>query len=462
MRRAALTVLALVLAAPLAAAWPAEMVATPRAASLRDGLLVAGSVHATATGGHFGAPAADRLLFDADADVRYCPDRAGDPQAGDPCTGGEQLTGARLYIHQGGVVVRALGAPLELEAPATAAALGGHEVRLNLWDVEPGVYAGGPSVVTANGTVFLVRALRSDASLEVRGNEGFRVYNGTTYTLVIGNVTQARLEARGAFITGGDVALGLDRAPLRDIERTTPVEDLFLLLRALQPPEEADRRADVSGAFGLFQLVPGLLNGGASARQNFTLNGEPRDAFTFVRLEDARFGHDGVNWTGTGNATYMLDGDVVAPDPSIDPRFPVLIPLVIVSAAVAGRALTHRTPPVRFRRRVAGAIRVVGLLLLLLVAAWRLTPVLGFSPLEMGELALRSRVQLALLTAGMVASAYLAIGFPSESIVRSAYAWRERPRAIIVPSLVGVLATLLFLLLATAILLSFVARFVRL
>jgi hypothetical protein len=75
---------------------------------------------------------------------------------------------------------------------------------------------------------------------------------------------------------------------------------------------------------------------------------------------------------------------------------------------------------------------------------------------------MRSRVQLALLVIGMVATAWLAIGLPVESLARSMFAWRGREKAIVIPVLVGLATATLFLLLATPVLLSFVARFVRL
>lgn len=463
----AMLALVVLLLAPLASAWEVSLVAQPAGASLRESLLVAGALSANGTGGTFGAPQAERLLFDVPVSVQHCPDQAGDPQTASNCPGGEALTGVRFYVHAGGVVVQAPpDAPATLDAPATAAAFGGPEVVVNRWSVGPGVYAGGESVVVANGTGFVVRPVGSGASIELRGNEGFRIYNGTAYTLAVaapdGAAFEARLEARGAFLAG-EVEARVTRAPLREAESSLVVDDLYALLRGVQPPERADRRADASETFGLFQLVPGLVNGAAAARANLTLNGETREDFTFVRLTSANFSYTGTHWYGAGDARYMLDGDVLASRPDIDPRFPVVVPLVLVAAAFAGRALTHRARPLRKQRRIAGALRAAGLALLVLVAAWRLTPLLGFSPLlDFADLALRSRVQLALLVLGMVASAYLAIGFPAESVVRSAFAWRERPRAIIVASLAGIVATLVFLVAATAILLSFVARFVRL
>lgn len=71
-------------------------------------------------------------------------------------------------------------------------------------------------------------------------------------------------------------------------------------------------------------------------------------------------------------------------------------------------------------------------------------------------------MQLALLVTGMVALAWVSIGLPAESLARSAFAWRGRTRALLLPVVAGLAATLAFVLLATPILLSVVARFVRL
>ena len=467
MARVGLWALALLLAMPTAGAWEASFVSRPSAVSLAESLLLAGSVNATAPeGGYFGAPfGATGLLFDGLVDVVYCPDQAGEPRADTQCPQNEPMTGvAAFYIHGGGIVAFAPNAPIELTARATAAALGGPNVTLNERDLGPGLYVGGDAVVKASGNSLILRPLLGNASIELRGDQGFRTYNGTEYTLLVtGDFNETTLESRGAFVAGPSLDVRVSRAGLALAERELVVDDLFATLRALQPPERADRRAAVAGSFGLFQLVPALLDGAAAARTNLTLNGEERGVFTFVRLEDGRFSHADGNWTGTGNANYMIDDEVVAPRPGASVRFPIVIPAVMIAAAIGARALTYRDPLKPRGRYVAHGIRLGGVGLLALLAASTLTPVLGFSPLlDAPSLALRSRVQLALLVFGMVASAYLAVGLPSESLARSLLAWRDRPRAIVVPAVVGLLATMLFVLFATHILLSFVARFVRL
>ncbi|HVM44722.1 MAG TPA: hypothetical protein VM582_02210, partial [Candidatus Thermoplasmatota archaeon] len=339
MRTYALLAVALLLAPPGAAAWEARFVAAPSEVSLAASLLLAGAVHASApSGGFFGAPHAQRLLFDAPVAVRFCPDQAGEPQSSPQCPGGSGTTGARLYVRSGGLVAFAPDGELNLSTRASAAALGGPNVTLNKRAVGAGVYVGGNAVVTSTGGALVVRPLLPNASIEVRGDDGFFTYNGTAYTLVVsGGFNESRLEARGAFLAAPDIDVRVERAGLREAEAHLRVEELFTTLRALQPAERADRRAAVAGAFGLFQLVPALLDGAAATRANLTLNDEARSEFTFVRLSDARFGHDGANWTGSGNATYMTDAAVLAPHPDAHVRFPVLVPLVIIGGAIVAR-----------------------------------------------------------------------------------------------------------------------------
>lgn len=456
--------LALLLLLPTALAWEARFVSAPAEASLTESLLLAGAVNATAPeGGYFGAPFADRLLFDQPVSIQYCPDRAGEPQMDAQCPQAEALTGARVYVLAGGLVAQSPTGAIELTTRATAAALGGPNVTLNEFAVGAALYVGGQTVVKATGGALVVRPLLSEASIELRGDQGFRTYNGTAYTLLVSGFDESTLEARGAFVAAPALDVHLARAGTRSAETDLRVDDLYDTLRALQPPERADRRTTVTGAFGFFQIVPALLDGAAAARTNLTLNDAPRDDFTFVRLEDGRFSHEDGNWTGSGNATYMLDGEVLVPRPGAGVRFPILIPIALIGLAVLARAFTPRSAPRRSRRYLAASIRVGGLLALCFLVGSTLAPLLGFSPLvDAASLTLRSRVQLALLVVGMVASAYAAIGFPAESLARSVFAWREQPRATLVPAAVGLAATLIFILLATPILLSFVARFVRL
>lgn len=459
----ALLLVALLAATPVAAAWPASFIAFPNAVSLTTSLLLAGSIHATSEDAIFGSPYADKLLFDAPVDITYCPDRNGAPQTSTACPAGETTTGAILYVRAGGLVANAPDGPATLTARASAAALGGPNVTLNLLPLGPALYTGGETAIDATTSALLIRPLGSGASLEIRGNEGFRTYNGTTYTLLVSNLTTARLEARGAFLASDTLDVTLARAGLREAENALRVEDLFETLRALQPPETADRRAAISGAFGPFQLVPALLDGAAAGRANLTLNDAPQDDFAFVRLEDGRFAHNGTHWTGSGNASYMVEGDAVTPGPGAKVDFPLLIPITLIFAAIAGRIMTPRESATKARRALTWTLRTLGLILLALTTAAALTPLLGFSPiLDARELTDRSRIQLALLVATIITAAYATIGFPAESITRSLLAWRARPQALIVPTLVGIVAAIGFVLLATPVLLSLGARVVRL
>lgn len=451
---------------PTAAAWEATFVSSPSEVSLAESLLLAGAIDATAPdGAFFGAPYGVDVTFDGPVDVRVCPDQAGEPQTSPQCAQNEDTTGVlSFYVLAGGVVAQAPNGVVELSTRATAAALGGPNVTLNEQRIGMGIVVGGPSVITAQDDALILRPLLANASIEVRGNEGFRIYNGTAYTMFVsGSFNTTTLEARGAFLASSELEVRVARAGLVPAETELSVEQLFATLREIQAPERADRRAAVAGAFGPFQLVPALLDGAAAARVNLTLNGGPRGAFTFVRLEDGRFAHDGVNWTGSGNASYMVDDDAVAQSPGKAAKLPIALPIALVVLALAARYLTIREPIARRRRYVALAIRLGGLVLLSFLVASTLAPLLGFSPLlDARSLSLRSRVQLALLNFGMVAIAYVGVGLPIESLVRSLLAWRKRATAIVVPVLVGLAATLVLILVATPALLSFVARSVRL
>lgn len=454
-----------ILCVPFAAAWEASFVSTPSEVGLRESLLVAGALDARAIGGAgtFGAPRVDLVAFDVPADINVCLDQAGEAQT-DPGCAGEVTRAARLYVLAGGIVARPLGeGELVLRSDATAAALGGPNVTINQVPVGPGAYSGGRTTLVANASGFLVRPIQPLASIEVRGAEGFRTYNGSAFTMFVTNVSQARVEGTGAFLGGPGLDVNVTRAGLRRAEAGIRVGDLYALLREIQPPERADRRADLADAFGSFQLVPALLDGAVAGRTNLSMNGAPRAEFTLVRVADFRAGHDGVNWTGSGNASYLIEGEVLAPRPGASIGFPLVIPLLLAAAAIAARVMTPRAAARRARRAAALLVRAGGLALLGSITAAALAPLLGFSPLlDARVLEARSRVQLALLVAGMVATAWFAVGLPGESLARSAFAWRERPRALLIPVLVGLLATLAFVLLAAPVLLSFVARFVRL
>lgn len=472
--RAAL-LLGLLLTPTAAAAWSFRLEGGADDVSLTDSPLVAGRLVANATGAIFGAPTIERATFGREATIGYCPDAASGeeppsapaPGADDPrvaCNGGEQLTNAGIYVFAGGLVVQAApDVEARLVAEAAVGALAGPNLTLNRVALGPAVLVGGPAEIDSDGDAYVIRPLGGNASVEIRGDQGFRRYNGTGYTLRVVGASGAHIESRGTFLGGDGLALAIDRAPLARAERGIDVEDLFVLLRAVQPAERADRRADLAEAFGPFQLVPALLNGAIAGRGNLTLDGVPQDDLLFLRVTDLRMERNETAWTGGGNATYLVQADVLAPRPGTGTRFPLLAPVVLLALALAGRALTAREPAPRRRRLAANALRLAGFAFLVLVAAAFLKTLLGFSPLfDAPSLALRSRVQLALLTTGMAATSYLGIGLPVDSLARTAMSHRKRPDAVLLPALLGLLAALLFLLLASATLLAFIARYVRL
>lgn len=461
--RSAVVVLALLLAIPAAAAWPASLVATGERVSLRDSLLLAGALDASAPAGVFGAPRVEGLFFGDAVVVAMCADTP-DGRPTSSCATNETTTAARFYVHSGGVVVQPPpDAQVTLRATATAAALGGPNLTLNAVPLPPALFSGGATAVESTGDAFTLRPLGSDASIEVRGDQGFRTYNGTGYTLFVSQAEGALLEARGAFLGAREMDVALSRAGVAAADEGIHVDELYELLRAVQPPESADRRADLAEAFGPFQLVAPLLDGAAAARANLTLDGEPQDGFVFLRVEDLRLSRADDAWQGSGNASYIVADDVLTPRPGATTSVPLVVSILLVAGAVVGRVLTDRKAAQRPRRRLAWLLRLGGLALMAGIASAFLAPLLGFSPLlDVASLGARSRVQLALLALGMALAAYAAVGLPAESLARSAYAWRDRPRAVVVAALVGLAATLLFLAFASATLLSVVARVVRL
>lgn len=463
--RAPVALLLLLLAAPTAAAWAAQVGApVDGELSLRSSLLVSGALHANATGAVFGAPLVERGGFGDSLTVQYCPDGATGTSLTAGCPGGETTTEARLRILGGGmVVVPGPDAPVTLEAAAGPGVLGGANLSINA--VRPGgaLFAAGPVEIHAEGATFLVRPLGKDASLEVRGSEGFRTYNGTSFTLRLTGAEGAFLETRGGFLglAGGEVRV--ERAPLPVAEREIRLEELFELMRAVVPPEKADRRADLAQAFGPFQVVPALLNGVVAAQRNLTLEGAPAEGFALVRIEDASLRLDGGNWTGEGNATYTVQGAGIALEPDATMGIPLVLGAALAAVAGFGRYLTARETPRRGRRVLA---RVVGLALaalLVLLAASLLAPTLGVNVvLQARDLSARSLVQLLLLAGGMAALAYGLVGLSCASIARSLSAWKGLPASVVFPRILGALAAALLLVLADERLVAVATRLVRL
>lgn len=464
--RATALLLLLVIAAPVAGAWPASLEApVDGELSLRTSLLAAGALHANATGAPFGAPLVDRAGFGDELTVQYCPDNAAGTSLTAGCPGGEVTTAARLRVLGGGFVVIPEGdAPVRLDAPAGAAALGGANLTHN--GVRPGaaVYAAGPVTMRANGTAFTVRPLGKDASLEVRGSEGFHTYNGTGYTLRLAGAEGAFVETRGGFLAlpeGGE--LRVSRAPLPVAEREILLDELFALMRSVVPPEKADRRADLAQAFGPFQVVPALLNGVVAAQRNLTLDAEAQEEFLLVRVDDARLRAADERWTGGAEAAYTVRGASIALQPDARTGLPLALAIVLAVAAGFGRWLTVRGTPSKKRRRAGvflGLLAAVGLGLL---AASILAPALGVHVvLEARELSTRSLVQLLLLAGGVATLAYALVGLSAASLLRSLSAWRGHPASVLLPRLVGGLAAALLLVVADEALVAAVTRLVRL
>lgn len=469
MRGLALVLLILVLGAPTASAWRADVLQPfSGEPTLRSSLLLAGDLNATAPGAPYGAPLVQRAGFGDQLTIQFCPDQPEGAAALDPtraaCTATH--TEARLRVLAGGmIVVPQVDANVTLDVPAGTAALGGVNMSLNRFPAGPGIYAGGDVRVRAEGSAFILRPLGgANASLEVRSREGFQVYNGTSYTLRLQGAEGAFLEARGAFLVlpeGSRVAMA--RAPVRVAEAGLGLEDLFRLQRALVEPELADRRADLTEAFGPFQVVPALLDGALAARANLTLNGEPRTGFTLLSLDDLTLAPEGGNWTGSGNATYVVLDDTVSPEPGHRTSLPLVGPALLLVVALAARWLTPRQTPPRSRRVLAFATSLACLLLVAVLGAWIVGLTLGIDPLQQrDDLSLRSQVQLGLLVLGMLLLAHLWVGLAARSLARSILAGAHRPAAVVAPIVVGYLACALFLLWARPAAVAFVAKVVRL
>jgi hypothetical protein len=468
--RLAAGVVALLLAAPLAAAWPAE-VRQGLAPGLRlhDGLLVAGAVNATTTSAAaFGAARVTGLFLGEGATIAQCPLNGTQPDTS--CGGrGDAPNGhARLRILSGGLVlVPTEAAPASVESASGAGLLGRadlHNATPPLDVAGPALALGGRARLVSEAHGFLLRPFGREVSIEVRGDAGIKRYNGTAAVFQVTNASGLLLEAPAAFLVlenGSQVRV--DAAPLPVAEAGNGLEDLFELLRAMTPPAQADRRADLTQAFGPFQLVPALLDGALAAHANLTLNGAAQPDFVLVRAPDARLVLDGDAWRGVGNASLVVQGDVLAADPGSRVEPPIVLPLILAALAVAGRVFTKRDRTPWRRRRLVALARLGGFLLLALVAAQALASLLGFHPLlDAGSLSARSRVQVGLLAGLIALVAWLMVGLSLESLARSALALRGRAAARLIPLAAGLVGAVVFLLIAGAPLTSLVARYVRL
>ncbi|HEX2022254.1 MAG TPA: hypothetical protein VHH36_06040, partial [Candidatus Thermoplasmatota archaeon] len=447
--RPALALVTLILATPLAAAWPVTLLApVDPELSVRSSLLVAGALHAEGAG-VFAAPVVSRAGFGDALTVTMCPDRQGQPDAA--CGGGAQgpqHTAARVRVLAGGIVVRAVDAePIRLDAEAAPAALGGDNLTLNAVDLPPSLFVGGAGVVRSNGTGFLVRPLGEGAAIEVRGDEGFRTYNGTDYTLVLAGAADTFVEAGGLVLGMPDNAtLTVRQAPLRVAEASLRLDGLHALLRAVVPPERADRRADIAQAYGPFQVAPALLDGVVAAAANLSLDGARRDGFLLVRVADLAVRHEAGNWTASGNATYLVEGSDLLPRPGATDRLPLVACGLLGLAAVAGRAATRRETPPRPRRVLHAAVVLAGLAFLVLVAVRALAALLGVDALaDRAALSDRSEAQLLLLASGMALTAVLLVGLSAGSLARSLLSLLGRPAARAVPALAAVFVAAIFL-----------------
>ena len=450
---------------PGALAWSAQ-VAQPVDASLsvRTSLLLAGDLAASSSGGLFALTRVDALDTGGPVTARACPDRAGEPDPDCLPSPFATSTAATLRVLSGGVVLQPLS-PSRVDATvrAGAALLGGRDLVLNRLPTGPALFAAGDATLAATGDAFLLRALPGGA-VEVSSREGVRVHEGTGFTLRVGGASGLRLEGSGAVLSlrEGD-AVRLHRGGLQEAEAGLRLDDLLHLQRAVLPPETPPRRAHLADAFGPFQVVPALLDGALAAHANLTFDGAPQEGFLLLRVDEARLRLASGHWRGTAEASYLVQGDVVAAHPGarVDP--PLVLPAILASLAVAGRVLSLRETPPAPRRRAALALRVAGLALLALLADLGAAPLLGVHPLlDQGALGERSRVQLALLALGMALVAYGLVGLSVESLARTAFATRGRPAARLVPVALGFLAAGILLALGHAALLSLVARLVRL
>lgn len=435
---------------------------------LQDGLLLAGLVEATSSGG---APYALVIVHEADlggpATVRVCPDRAGEPDPDCVPTPATVIPGATLHVLRGGLAVRPLQASgARLATGAGPALLGGSEVVLNHVAPGPALFAASEATIAADGSGFLLRPLGPDATIEIRSAQGTRTLHGATLTLRV-------TDADGLHLRGEGAILGLredDPVTLVRADAAAPGGDgldakrLLELQRLVLPQGHAQRVADAVGAFGPFHEVPALLDGVVAAHANLTLEGEPQEGFRLLRVESATL-HlaSGGRWTGTARAAYLVEDDVLAARPGarVDP--PIVVPLLLGALALAGRLLSAREAATPARRRLAWLVRAGGFVALALLADLLAARLLGLHPLVgTGDLDARSRIQLALLALGMALAAFVMVGLSVQSLARTAFATRERPDAALAPAMLGLAAAAVMLLVGHAPLLSLVARLVRL
>jgi hypothetical protein len=373
-----------------------------------------------------------------------------------------------VRVLSGGLVaIPAEDAPETLASPSAAGILG----RVDLANLSPPLPVAGPALalggharLRSEATTYLLRPFGRDVAIEVRGDAGIKQYNGSDAVFQVTGAEGLDLEGPAAFLAlANGSAVDVRAAPLAVAESGSGLEDLFSLVRALAPPAEADRRADLAEAFGPFQVVPALLDGALAAHANLTLNGAPQRDFLLVRTGGARVVLAGDAWQAQGDATLLVQGDVLAADPTsrVDP--PVVLPAILAALALLARLLTPRARTPWAHRRWLALARAGGLLALVLVASSVLARLLGFHPLlDWGALSPRTHAQLALLVALTALAAWLMVGLSLESLARSALAQRKRPAARAWPLAVGMLAALVYLLVAGAPLASLVARFVRL
>lgn len=463
--RAALLLVALVLAAPAAAAWAVDaQVPMDGALSTRSSLLVAGALRASAPGAALGALDVSSMDFGDGLVVVSCPESSVQPGLGD-CPGAETNEAARIRLRAGAIILIPIGGGnATLEAAAGVGALGGANLTSRVAPLGPALFAGGDLTLRAEGDAFQMRGLTPDTSIVVRGTNGSHDYNGTGFVLRLTGAQGATLRAEGGFLRLADgTRVDVAPAPLADAERAISTEALYAVIRALVPPERADRRADLVDAFGPIQTVPALLNGVVAASANLTLAESDHEGFVLVRVSDAHIVTDNGTWRLRGNASATVQGRDFSTDADDPPNPPIVIPSVLALGAIAAWIYTPRATPARRTRRLAALARILEAALLLAIAAWTAEGLLGVNPLaDWSDLSGRARAQLLLLAGGMVALATLLVGLSVTSLAKSLYAWRGKPAARVVPSLTGAAATALLLLTMTPELVTLVARVVRL
>jgi len=438
--------------------------------SLRTSLLVAGQVIANASDAAFGSPDIIRVDLGDDLAIVYCPDGATstnarpNPATSNACAGAQTFTGARLRVLDGGfIALPGPGGAVTLNTTAGAAAVGGTNMSFNTIAVGAGVYAAGPTDLRADADAYVVRPLGNNATLEVRAQEGFRTFTGRGYTLLVSGSDGAFIETRGAFMGIADGQVNVTRAPLQIAEREIHLDELHLLLSSLVPPEAADRRADLAMAFGPFQVVPAILNGALATRANTTLDGEDLTAFHFWRVDSLLISSNASHYDADAAITYTADEVALITPDGKRPAPPLVLPLLLTMFALSGRYLTPRTAARRAVRLRAGLIGLVAVAITLVLSTALLSATLGVNPLlDATQLGARSRVQLQLLTFGMVAVAWALVGWQTSSLTRSVFATRGRSDAVLVPRLVGLAVATLFMFAADRGLLTAVATIVRL